>query len=51
MDSIGADQDIAGRRATVGERQRDVVEILIEALDARAEAEAFLAEAAEQDVE
>ena len=51
MDAVGADQNVAGRGAAIGERQGDAVAILIEALDARAEAEAFLAETAEQDVE
>ena len=51
MDAIGADQDVAGRGAAVGERDGDAVGVLIEALDARAEAEAFLAETAEQDIE
>ena len=44
MDAVGADEDVAGRGAAVGERDGDAVGILIEALDARAEAEAFLAE-------
>ena len=51
MDAVGADENVAGRGAAIGERDRDAVRVLIEALDARAEAEAFLAEAAEQDVE
>ena len=51
VDAVGADEDVAGRGAAVGERDGDAVGILIEALDARAEVEAFLAEAAEQHVE
>ena len=51
VNAVGADQNVALRCRSVGERQRDTALILIEALDTRAEPEPVLAEPAQQHVE
>src|SRR4051794_25881804 len=51
MDSVRTDEDIAGRSGAIGERDGDTVCVLLETVDMRAQAEARVAEAAEEHVE
>lgn len=50
MNSVGADQDVAGRGAAVCQRDGDAFVILIEALDTATEMEASRFKAAKQNI-
>src|SRR5206468_12689745 len=51
MNAVRADEDTAGRSAAVGERDGDAVRVLLEPVDMRVQAEARVAEAAQEHVE
>jgi hypothetical protein len=51
VDAVRADQDIAGHDPAVGERDGDAVPVLLEGLDARVQADAGVAQGADQNVE
>jgi hypothetical protein len=50
VNSVGADKDVAGRGASIRERNGDAVVILIEALDATTEMETSRFKAAKQNI-